>query len=842
MFSFRARIVFVSTFCSCLCMHLSHDPHAANVFSLPKVIVPQGATGQSLFFQCEHDVALAAFSVSILYDPLAIQITDVTTAGTSADSPDFFGGSNENGHLTYGVVLGVGPTAVKLLPPSANDKLLRLTLDTLVPAPAQTSLRFIDGLKNGSFPSSNTITNDIGRSVSPVFQDGLITISQVDNDNDGVPDGSDNCPTTPNADQVDTEGDGIGNVCDDDDDNDGVLDVTDDCSLVSNPNQADTDDDGLGNACDEDDDQDGVPDTSDNCPLVKNTDQLDADLDGIGDACDTLTDRDGDGIADVVDNCSVVSNPNQVDSDKDGIGDACDTDNDNDGVPDAQDNCPTVPNPDLADRDADGLGNACDDDDDQDGILDPQDNCPLAFNPGQTDVDGDGIGDVCDSLVDHDADGIPDASDNCSSAFNPNQEDNDGDGLGNACDSDDDQDGVPDAQDNCPLTPNADQTDADLDGIGDACDTFIDRDGDGIANATDNCPLVVNPDQKDTDGDGRGDACDSGLPPVANAGVDQVMPELSSVTLDASLSASPENQALSFHWTQVSGPPALLTGVDTARPTFTVPQVSEDTELVFEVEVSDGSSSDVDRVTVLVIDLERRTGSLALLPGSGSTLIESGTRALVFQGQISWNGSLTNTPEDALWTKMRFTGSGAGDESKLLTGATLYSDTNQNGSLDSEDEPIGPKASMAPGNSALEFNFSKELAANSTRSFFLVVDLAAPVETTSALFFPALLAAGGGLWRLLRHRARSHRASSRRAASLLPLLGVAILFCLPLGAAACGGGGGGGGGGNGGPPPAVSREIRFGILTPSDIELRGKLTGVAGAVHGLPIQGAPLDV
>ena len=52
-------------------------------------------------------------------------------------------------------------------------------------------------------------------------------IFAADKDGDGVEDELDNCPSTPNADQLDTDGDGIGNACDDDDDNDGVDDDDD---------------------------------------------------------------------------------------------------------------------------------------------------------------------------------------------------------------------------------------------------------------------------------------------------------------------------------------------------------------------------------------------------------------------------------------------------------------------------------------------------------------------------------------------------------------------------------------------------------------------------------------
>ena len=58
---------------------------------------------------------------------------------------------------------------------------------------------------------------------------------------------------------------------------------------VANADQLDTDNDGMGNVCDDDDDDDGISDEIDNCPLFPNPDQEDADNDGIGDVCDDFT-------------------------------------------------------------------------------------------------------------------------------------------------------------------------------------------------------------------------------------------------------------------------------------------------------------------------------------------------------------------------------------------------------------------------------------------------------------------------------------------------------------------------------------------------------------------------
>lgn len=122
-----------------------------------------------------------------------------------------------------------------------------------------------------------------------------------------------------------------------DQDVDGVLDANDNCPAVANADQTDSDADGLGDRCDLDQDGDLIDDTADNCPALANADQADLDGDRVGDACDP--DTDGDGIANDNDNCRVNANPSQADFDGDSSGDACDLDDDNDGVLDAGDSC-----------------------------------------------------------------------------------------------------------------------------------------------------------------------------------------------------------------------------------------------------------------------------------------------------------------------------------------------------------------------------------------------------------------------------------------------------------------------------------------------------------------------
>jgi hypothetical protein len=107
-----------------------------------------------------------------------------------------------------------------------------------------------------------------------------------DDDNDKIDDVNDNCPLVYNPMQESPEE--LGNPkCDTDADMDNITDSKDNCPAVANADQLDTDGDKVGDMCDSDLDGDGVNNLSDNCPKIVNPDQADMDRDGKGNACDS---------------------------------------------------------------------------------------------------------------------------------------------------------------------------------------------------------------------------------------------------------------------------------------------------------------------------------------------------------------------------------------------------------------------------------------------------------------------------------------------------------------------------------------------------------------------------
>jgi len=149
----------------------------------------------------------------------------------------------------------------------------------------------------------------------------------LDRDGDGVPDFEDTFPEDP-LEWLDSDGDERG-------------DNGDNCRIIANSDQLDGDGDGLGDACDSDRDNDGVENLEDAFPLDE-SESIDTDGDSVGNNADP--DDDGDGVFDS-DDAFPLDASESIDTDGDGVGNNADPDDDNDGVEDAVDLAPF--NPDI---------------------------------------------------------------------------------------------------------------------------------------------------------------------------------------------------------------------------------------------------------------------------------------------------------------------------------------------------------------------------------------------------------------------------------------------------------------------------------------------------------------
>jgi len=143
-------------------------------------------------------------------------------------------------------------------------------------------------------------------------------------------------------------------------------------------------------------------------------------------------------------------------------------------------------------------------------------------------------------------------------------------------------------------------------------------------------------------------------PPVASAiAAPDVANEGDTVTLNGSASSDPDNDVLTYKWTQTVGPNVPLTNADTKIATFVAPNIAypNGVSLTFRLTVSDGAldSWTDETVTIKWVNdppVARLTCPESVNEGQGATL-DGRTSTDADDGIVSWDWQQLLGPPDA---------------------------------------------------------------------------------------------------------------------------------------------------------------------------------------------------
>ena len=107
--------------------------------------------------------------------------------------------------------------------------------------------------------------------------------------------------------------------------------------------------------------------------------------------------------------------------------------------------------------------------------------------------------------------------------------------------------------------------------------------------------------------------------PVANAGPDQTVDANQLVTLDGSESSDADGDTLTYLWTAPNG--IVLSDATVVNPTFTAPEFSTTTDLVFSLVVNDGTvNSNADEVVITVNQVQASNAAPVANAGPDQTV------------------------------------------------------------------------------------------------------------------------------------------------------------------------------------------------------------------------------
>ena len=201
--------------------------------------------------------------------------------------------------------------------------------------------------------------------------------------------------------------------------------------------------------------------------------------------------------------------------------------------------------------------------------------------------------------------------------------------------------------------------------------TFTLTVSDGTATATDEVVVTIADSANSTDATKatnpvQTNSTDTNTAPTASAGSDRAVTEGSPVTLSGTASDEDTGDTLTYGWTS-DRPDLSISDSDTLTPSFTAPQVDQDTPVTFTLRVTDDhNATATDQVTITVTDVPPANTAPTADAGDDQTIPEGSTVTLdgtatdpnaedTLTYRWSHNSSLSITLDDAAAIDTYFT-------------------------------------------------------------------------------------------------------------------------------------------------------------------------------------------